>query len=282
MDYEVTIINPREGSMAKAKRSSTTGKFVKARKSNPKRRRRRRRVNVSPAAPARRSNGRRRRRRRNPDGGGGSGISLNAGMRDILPVLAARFFVSYVARTWLWKWGNSMFTGAAMPSSPYQGQAWPFGNYAATLALGYLAAKMLQRWKGAHFASIFWKTIVADLVTRMVWTEAFTRIPGAQNYFGSDVGQVYRDASGNTWRLDQWGRWQTMQGTLEMARPLDGELDWARPLDGLVGARGPMRSHGGWGGRVHFEGYIPDDPSELDNAKYSGSATNDRYAAIFQ
>jgi len=203
-------------------------------------------------------------------------------MRDIMPVLAARFFVSYVARTWLWKWGNSMFTGAAMSNSPYQGQAWPFGNYAATLALGYLAAKMLQKWKGGHFASIFWKTIVADLVTRMVWTEAFTRIPGAQNYFGSDTGMVYRDASGNTWRLDQYGRWQTMQGALEMARPLDGELDWARPLDGLVGARGPMLSQGGYGGRVHFQGFVPDTSNDLENAKYSGSATNDRYAAIYQ
>lgn len=278
MAFEVTIINPREGTMAKPKRDAK-GHFVKKtkRKPNPKKRRRSSGGSVS-TSPAPRRKGKR--RRRNPDGGGG-GVSINAGMRDILPVLAARFFTAYVARTWLWKWGNSMFTGAAMPNSPYQGQAWPFGNYAATLVIGYFAAKMLQRWKGAHFASIFWKTIVADSVTRMVWTEAFTRIPGAQNYFGSDMGTVYRDASGNTWRLDQYGRWQSMMG-LETARPLDGELDWARPLDGLVGARGVDRSQGGYGGRVHMQGFIPEQTTEMEAAKYAGSATNDRYAAIYQ
>jgi len=282
MSYEVMIINPRTGgTVAKPKRSSTTGKFVKkgtsTRRSNPKRRRRRSTVT---AAPMRSGGSRRRRRgrRRNPDGGGGGGgVTIAGGFKDLAPVLLARLFIAYVMRTWGAKWGNSMLTGAAMPTSPYQGQAWPFGNHIFALVLGYLAALALRR-KSAHFAAIFWKTICADVVTRIVWTEGFTRIPGAQNYFGSVQGQIWRDGNGNTWQADQWGRWQSMQGTLEAARPLDGDLDWARPLDGLTGARAWDHSEGGYGSRVQFEG---GDMRETA-MRYTGTGTSDRYASAYQ
>lgn len=284
MSYEVMIINPRKGGTVATPRRNSKGRFVKgstrARNPNPKRRRRR---SVTTAAPMARTGSRRRRRgrrRRNPDGGGsGSGVSIASGFKDLAPMLLARLFIAYIMRTWGAKWGNSMINGAALPASPYQGQAWPFGNHAFALLLGYLAALALRK-KSTHFAAIFWKTICADVVTRIVWTEGFTRIPGAQNYFGAVPGTVWRDASGNTWQSDQWGRWQSMQGTLEQARPLDGDLDWARPLDGLTGARGIDRSYGGYGGRVHFE--MPGRASmAAASARYTGTHTTDRYAAAY-
>lgn len=284
MSYEVMIINPRNGGTVATPRRNTKGRFVKGgstRRSNPKRRRRRSVVTGAPMARTGSRRRRRGRRRRNPDGGGGGGsLSIGGGFKDLAPVLAARLFIAWVMRTWGAKWGNSMLTGAAMPASPYQGQAWPFGNHAFALLLGYLAALALRK-KSGHFAAIFWKTICADVVTRIVWTEGFTRIPGAQNYFGNAPGTIWRDGSGNTWQQDQWGRWQTMQGTLDMARPLDGDLDWARPLDGLTGARGVDVSYGGYGGRVNFE--TPSHASQVaTSARYTGTGNQDRYAAAYQ
>jgi len=232
--------------MATPKRDSK-GRFkgATARKSNPKRRRKR-----STTAVAKRST-----RRRNPStsSGGGGGVTINSGMVDLGPVLLSRIMLAWAVRTFGKSWGVSAISGAPIGASPYAGQAWPMKNYIGTLTIGFVLAKILSRGGRNKFARIFWQTTVRDTATRFLWTEGIARVPGAQAYLGDVPGTLWRDGGGNTFELDQWKRWQAMQGVLEPARPLDG-LEMARPLDGLTGARSIDMANGGYGPRVHMSG----------------------------
>ena len=267
-------------------RRNKKGQFVKGGSSGGSRRRRRRRTN--PSTSRRRSSpstSRRRRRRRNPEGGGGgNGINLSTGFVDLSPVIFAHLALAFGLRTFGAKWGPSAMTGAAT-TSPYSGQAWPFANYAYGLGFGYAVAKIMQRWKGAHWAKVFWQTICRECVRRFIWTEAVAKIPGAQTYLGQGdaPGTVWRDNSGNTWQLDYAGRWQTMQGFTEQ-RALDGgdeTLVMQRPLDGLTSARSIDRANGGYGPR-YLQGLMAPTTDELAlRGAYTGSGYVDPYNAVY-
>ncbi len=236
--------------MAKPARDPKTGKFKKkgsTRKRNPSRRK-----STSSSS----GGSRRRRRRRNPSGGGGgsTAITIASGTQDLGPVILSRLLMAWAIRTFGSTWGMSAVTGAAIGPSPYAGAAWPLKNYAGALAIGFAFAKMLGKTRGGKFARIFWQTTVRDVVTRFLWTEGIQRIPGGPGYLGAVVppGMLWRDGSGNTFELDQWRRWQAMQGVPVQARALDGTLETARPLDGLATARSIDRANGGYGPRVRM------------------------------
>lgn len=286
--------------MAKPKRDPKTGKFKKS--TTTKRRR-----NPSSSSSSRRSSSttsRRRRRRRNPSsgGGGGTAVTLSSGTKDLMPVLLSKALLAWGIRTFGKNWGMSAVTGSPISASPYAGQAWPINNYFYALGIGFMLAKALQKIGRGSFARIFWQTTVHDVVTRFIWTEGIARVPGMPAYLGADTpGMIWRDGGGNTMQLDQWGRWQAMQDTLEAARPLDGTLEMQRPLDGLTGARSIDRAAGGYGPRVRwrkgrgrgrgsrygirasFGHLLPPDVAQrlATRGSYQGSGYTDPYNAVY-
>lgn len=257
--FKVRIVNPgKKGSNNVSAKRNSKGQFVKKGKGSGSRRRRRANPATSNPAPSRRrrrrssssssSSPRRRRRRRNPSGGGGSkGFNplTSFPVKNLIPYILSNLAQAFAVKRWGDPYGNSMLSGGHMDISGFRGSAWSLKNYMICAGVGYLGAKIVARvgsLGGAEAGRIWWRSAVEQMATRLIWTEAISRMDWAKNNFaglpsGGSPGDIYDDGNGNRFVLGQNRQWVSMQGAggrygeLVQAGPLGfGELVQAGPL----------------------------------------------------
>lgn len=182
-----------------------------------------------------------------------------AQVKSWLPAMVGKLFVAFAVR----RWGQQGSMFGTQATSPMAGTSWTMGGYVVAILATMLGAKLFGRWISAsEFKRGAWDLIL----TKLVWTEGFSRSPWMQQTFGQAEGQVTVDGSGQTW-IFQGGRWQAMQGLVEQS-PLDGLVEQS-PLDGAAGY--------GYG---HL---LPADTpaKEARHAAYQGSGYSNPYDAAY-
>lgn len=183
------------------------------------------------------------------------------------------------------RWGGAggLFAGEATQSR-FMGRSWTFRNYMIGLVAAYAGAKLLARtgW-GRNYAKDFWTGGFSAIVSKLLWTEGFSRSPMLQQAFGQQYpNQVYQDGNGTTW-VNRDGAWQSMMGgQLVDASALDGQLVDASALDG--GNFGQLVDADYMDGRFRGMGhYLPSNTSDQENraAMYRGDGSKNPYQSSY-
>ena len=254
--------------------------------------------------------GKKKKRKKNPGGGGGGGgggkkkgrrrrrtsnpwgsrsMTIMGGLKDFWPRFFGKLWVVWAVRRFgaFTPWGTgSVIPGQPQLQSPFAGRSWTMGNYIT----GYIALKFAAQWlartRGGSYAHQFFQGGFDALATKLVWTEAFARVPWLQQQFGAHQGNVMQTPDGQTWMMGPNGQWQALQGfgQVVQASPLDGmgQIVQASPLDGMGGTDG-------FGQIVHataLDGMgqaLPSSTPEDESRRlaYNMSGSRDPYASSY-
>jgi len=192
-----------------------------------------------------------------------------------------KMFTSFAVQRW---GGTGGLFGPAM-ASRFMGRAWPFRNYVVGLIAAYVGAKLLARtgW-GRGYAKDFWIGGFSAIVSKLLWTEGFSRSPLLQGAFGQQQAfpNAWVQSDGTTW-ANRDGSWQSMMGgQLVDASALDGQLVDASALDG--GHFGQLVDADYMDGRFRGMGHaLPHStPNEEDRAAgYRGDGSRNPYQSAY-